>query len=562
MIYLKKRCTNSLTANKKSFLFIVFISLIFITPQLITCNMVIGSDAIFHFNRFYDTSEQIRNGNFEYFISLYGFQQSGRIVNAFYGPFVAYLHGLLVLFSKNWFVYQVLSNLILFIISGCSMYTFLRAGHFTYRKSRIGAVLYMCTFSILYWATRQGFSSWGSALMPLCLTVIFYVFEERRVPRFKLGFFTAFLFQTHILSALILVLIYTPIFLYAFIKNTNKLDFVVAILKEILLFIMLTLNIWSTYFIITRENRLVAPFINHTMSSNTINQNSYYWLLNPVSLILMLLIILGIFFSKWKTHSTDLKMLFIIMLSFLLLSTSLIPWNYFIEKNVSIVELIQFPFRFFVPVTILLIYLFLQITDFEKLNNYFVVLGILQVVILMFATLNSWNNDENYILSGPNTIIENNDVDSVKKSFFLKDKSESLKIVEKTTPDYLPIYDNTDLNKYKLYEEKIIYKNEIFEKSVNNSKLIIYMDQSDDKYTELPVIIYTDTILSTNGIKIAKRDYKLSEIGTPIIPNGLIENNQVEIAFDHQLSDFFIVITVILWIVVGLVYLYRARIKI
>ena len=524
--------------------------------------MVIGSDAIFHFNRFYDTSEQIRNGNFEYFISLYGFQQSGRIVNAFYGPFVAYLHGLLVLFSKNWFVYQVLSNLILFIISGCSMYTFLRAGHFTYRKSRIGAVLYMCTFSILYWATRQGFSSWGSALMPLCLTVIFYVFEERRVPRFKLGFFTAFLFQTHILSALILVLIYTPIFLYAFIKNTNKLDFVVAILKEILLFIMLTLNIWSTYFIITRENRLVAPFINHTMSSNTINQNSYYWLLNPVSLILMLLIILGIFFSKWKTHSTDLKMLFIIMLSFLLLSTSLIPWNYFIEKNVSIVELIQFPFRFFVPVTILLIYLFLQITDFEKLNNYFVVLGILQVVILMFSTLNSWNNDENYILSGPNTIIENNDVDSVKKSFFLKDKSESLKIVEKTTPDYLPIYDNTDLNKYQLYEEKIIYKNEIFEKSVNNSKLIIYMDQSDDKYTELPVIIYTDTILSTNGIEIAKRDYKLSEIGTPIIPNGLIENNQVEIAFDHQLSDFFIVITVILWIVVGLVYLYRARIKI
>ena len=562
MIYLKKRCTNSLTANKKSFLFIVFISLIFITPQLITRNMVIGSDAIFHFNRFYDTSEQIRNGNFEYFISLYGFQQSGRIVNAFYGPFVAYLHGLLVLFSKNWFVYQVLSNLILFIISGCSMYTFLRAGHFTYRKSRIGAVLYMCTFSILYWATRQGFSSWGSALMPLCLTVIFYVFEERRVPRFKLGFFTAFLFQTHILSALILVLIYTPIFLYAFIKNTNKLDFVVAILKEILLFIMLTLNIWSTYFIITRENRLVAPFINHTMSSNTINQNSYYWLLNPMSLILMLLIILGIFFSKWKTHSTDLKMLFIIMLSFLLLSTSLIPWNYFIEKNVSIVELIQFPFRFFVPVTILLIYLFLQITDFEKLNNYFVVLGILQVVILMFATLNSWNNDENYILSGPNTIIENNDVDSVNKSFFLKDKSESLKIVEKTTPDYLPIYDNTDLNKYKLYEEKIIYKNEIFEKSVNNSKLIIYMDQSDDKYTELPVIIYTDTILSTNGIEIAKRDYKLSEIGTPIIPNGLIENNQVEIAFDHQLSDFFIVITVILWIVVGLVYLYRARIKI
>ena len=43
---------------------------------------------------------QLKNGNFSYFLSLYGFQQSGRIVNALYGPFFAYLQGGLI-FNKS-----------------------------------------------------------------------------------------------------------------------------------------------------------------------------------------------------------------------------------------------------------------------------------------------------------------------------------------------------------------------------------------------------------------------------------------------------------------------------
>ncbi len=50
--------------------------------------MILGSDVVFHFNRFYETSQQIKEGNFQYFLSIYGFQQSARIVNALYGPFL------------------------------------------------------------------------------------------------------------------------------------------------------------------------------------------------------------------------------------------------------------------------------------------------------------------------------------------------------------------------------------------------------------------------------------------------------------------------------------------
>ncbi|OTE88240.1 hypothetical protein B1K96_36945, partial [Escherichia coli] len=82
--------------------------------------MILGSDVVFHFNRFYETSQQIKEGNFQYFLSIYGFQQSARIVNALYGPFFAYFQGLLVLLSPSWFSYQLLANGLLYLLAGFS----------------------------------------------------------------------------------------------------------------------------------------------------------------------------------------------------------------------------------------------------------------------------------------------------------------------------------------------------------------------------------------------------------------------------------------------------------
>ncbi|MFM2490607.1 hypothetical protein ABW365_24770 [Enterococcus avium] len=68
------------------YLFIFLIAGLFVVPQLWTQKMILGADALFHYNRFYETAEQIKTENFSYFISLFGFQKSGRIVNAVYGP--------------------------------------------------------------------------------------------------------------------------------------------------------------------------------------------------------------------------------------------------------------------------------------------------------------------------------------------------------------------------------------------------------------------------------------------------------------------------------------------
>lgn len=281
---------------------IFLVSLIFILPQVFSGNMILGSDSIFHFNRFYDTAQQIKNLNFNYHISIYGFQQSGRIVNALYGPFLAYFHGFLVLQSKNWFSYQILSNLVLYNLAGFSMYVFILKSRLSKKFSFIGAILYISSYAIQYWTIRQGFTSWGAALLPLALSLLFELNETKQVPKYLLGIYTAMMVQTHMLSSLILVLIYLPFFAQAFFQNKQKLNFLRNLLREVVLFFGLTLNIWGSYLFVLKDNVLVSPRVNQLMSLNTINHNSYYWLLNPITLIPIFLLIYTYFARKWFSH--------------------------------------------------------------------------------------------------------------------------------------------------------------------------------------------------------------------------------------------------------------------
>ena len=98
-------------------LIIIAFAVLLVTPQLFTRKVILGSDSIFHYNRFYEAAMQLKNGNLSYFLSLYGFQQSGRIVNALYGPFFAYLQGGLILISGTWFRYQIVSRVLLHILA-------------------------------------------------------------------------------------------------------------------------------------------------------------------------------------------------------------------------------------------------------------------------------------------------------------------------------------------------------------------------------------------------------------------------------------------------------------
>ncbi|MFP9038944.1 hypothetical protein ACLI2L_14320, partial [Enterococcus faecalis] len=85
---------------------------------------------------------------------------------------------------------------------------------------------------------------------------------------------------------------------------------------------------------------------------------------------------------------------------FFFLSTSLIPWTTLIEKNVPFISLIQFPFRFFVPFTLLLLlYLALSLNQWSE-QKWFRLLSIFGILIFsaqtiqnLYQHLEKWENE-------------------------------------------------------------------------------------------------------------------------------------------------------------------------
>ncbi|MDU8068635.1 MAG: hypothetical protein E7J21_04650, partial [Streptococcus salivarius] len=338
-------------------LIIIAFAVLLVTPQLFTRKVILGSDSIFHYNRFYEAAMQLKNGNLSYFLSLYGFQQSGRIVNALYGPFFAYLQGGLILISGTWFRYQIVSRVLLHILAESSMYALLKQCKVKTTIALSLGLLYATTFSIQYWTMRQGFSSWGAALLPFCfIPAIHYVFYQKVEP-IRLALSMALIFQVHVLSALILVMMYLPFYLYTFVKSpiAKKKETLVQVGIAVILFLLLTVNVWLVLLYLRGTNHLLDPFINREIGKNGIDGTARYWLYTPISLMVLLILQFLYAVLNWKKFARWKKILHFIYFIFFFLSTGLFPWQYLVENGNTFAELIQFPFRFFVPATILLL---------------------------------------------------------------------------------------------------------------------------------------------------------------------------------------------------------------
>lgn len=540
------------------FLAIFFIALAFLMPHLFTHKLILGADAPFHYNRFYDAAQQIKYGDFHYFPSLYGFQQSGRIVNAVYGPFFAYLQGLIVLLAGSWFHYQILSNFILYLISGFSMLILLRYVNVRNWVSVPVAVLFMSTYSIQYWSINQGFTSWGTCFYPLCMIPIADFVLHKKFPVIKVAVSVGLMTQIHLLSSIMLALMYIPFYLYYFFNQTEKGKALLQLIKSVLLYFVLTANIWAGLAIVYSGNKILPPFVNREMSQKAIDLDGSYWLHYPKAFPILILsgFLLFIFFQQKNTLFQ--KIVLYTSLVFFFLSTSLIPWTTLIEKNVPFISLIQFPFRFFVPFTLLLLlYLALSLNQWSE-QKWFRLLSIFGILIFsaqtiqnLYQHLEKWENEtfvsrHTYLFDTP---------EEARKTFFSKDMSTSLFVFQKTTPDYLPIYKETKDNKYDRYNEEILENETTFIKTHPGGLLTIKWKNTGDKTVHIPVIVYDRTVLQQNGKTLT--DYKVTDIGTPIVKQqkGI---NELTLHYQTPIYFYFILsLTLIGWFTLLCLFIYH-----
>ncbi|WP_428249210.1 hypothetical protein [Enterococcus faecium] len=559
MMNLSKVCKGVRQLKKYGpFLAIFFIALAFLMPHLFTHKLILGADAPFHYNRFYDAAQQIKYGDFHYFPSLYGFQQSGRIVNAVYGPFFAYLQGLIVLLAGSWFHYQILSNFILYLISGFSMLILLRYVNVRNWVSVPVAVLFMSTYSIQYWSINQGFTSWGTCFYPLCMIPIADFVLHKKFPVIKVAVSVGLMTQIHLLSSIMLALMYIPFYLYYFFNQTEKGKALLQLIKSVLLYFVLTANIWAGLAIVYSGNKILPPFVNREMSQKAIDLDGSYWLHYPKAFPILILsgFLLFIFFQQKNTLFQ--KIVLYTSLVFFFLSTSLIPWTTLIEKNVPFISLIQFPFRFFVPFTLLLLlYLALSLNQWSE-QKWFRLLSIFGILIFsaqtiqnLYQHLEKWENEtfvsrHTYLFDTP---------EEARKTFFSKDMSTSLFVFQKTTPDYLPIYKETKDNKYDRYNEEILENETTFIKTHPGVLLTIKWKNTGDKTVHIPVIVYDRTVLQQNGKTLT--DYEVTDIGTPIVKQkkGI---NELTLHYQTPIYFYFILsLTLIGWFTLLCLFIYH-----
>lgn len=514
-------------------LFIISFAILLVTPQLFTRKVILGSDSIFHYNRFYEAAMQLKNGNFSYFLSLYGFQQSGRIVNALYGPFFAYLQGGLILISGTWFRYQIVSRVLLHILAESSMYALLKQCKVKTSIALSLGLLYATTFSIQYWTMRQGFSSWGAALLPYCfIPAIHYVFYQR-VDQVRLALSMALIFQIHVLSALMLAMMYLPFYLYTFVKATTskKKETILKVLIAVILFLLLTVNVWGVLLYLRGANHLLDPFINREIGKNGIDGTARYWLYTPISLMVLLILQFIYAIVNWKKLARWKRILHFIYFVFFFLSTGLFPWQYLVENGNTFAELIQFPFRFFVPATILLLAITgLTVTRFVNWRKSIAVLlfafagvGLIQNIMDTTDRVKSAVQDGELISIVKHTYVEG-DYQTISLTMNDSDLSQFLNLVVKPTPDYVPIYGTIGKqNTYDLYYENIV-TNQRTEKLIKDNYLVLTWQADEGEKLNLPIVVYKDSILTLNGKELDKDDYNLSTIGTPTVSSQEVKN--------------------------------------
>ena len=507
-------------------LIIIAFAVLLVMPQLFTRKVILGSDSIFHYNRFYEAAMQLKNGNFSYFLSLYGFQQSGRIVNALYGPFFAYLQGGLILISGTWFRYQIVSRVLLHILAESSMYALLKQCKVKTSIALSLGLLYATTFSIQYWTMRQGFSSWGAALLPFCfIPAIHYIFYQKVEP-FRLALSIALIFQIHVLSTLMLVMMYIPFYLYTFVKVSvaKKKENFVQVFIAVILFLLLTVNVWLVLLYLRGTNHLLDPFINREIGKNGIDGTARYWLYTPISLMVLLILQFIYAIVNWKKLARWKRILHFIYFVFFFLSTGLFPWQYLVENGNTFAELIQFPFRFFVPATILLLAITgLTVTRFVNWQKSIAILlfafagvGLIQNIMDTTDRVKSAAQDGELISIVKHTYVEG-DYQTISLTMNDSDLSQFLNLVVKPTPDYVPIYGTIGKqNTYDLYYENIV-TNQRTEKLIKDNYLVLTWQADEGEKLNLPIVVYKDSILTLNGKELDKDDYNLSTIGTPTV---------------------------------------------
>jgi len=521
---------NKVTGWKKSisiWMIFAILSVIIQSPQIFSKGYVLGVDSIFHMNRIYETMMQLKTGDFNYFISLFSYQQSARIVNAFYGPGMSYILGALLLFLGSWVKFQLVTSFLVNIIGAYGIYRIAKKLSMRDSLAILSGAIYMSTYFVASWNIAGSFTGIGNMLIPY---VMYYGIEmlvdkKHNFSVLGLGLSMGVLLQTHVFSSLLATLVLLPCVIYAFIKTTLKKEFLFKMLFSIGKAILLSLNVWLGMFYLLKDNQLLQ-----TVPLDLL-KNAVYFLPEKgngqanIGIVLSSLFFFQVInlIINWKNINNTIKILMTTGSIFLLVSSRFFPWSIFSKLFPALESFLQFPSRLIIVPTILLLVTFEYTCKYLKKEMVLVVLGTATFFSISIAQdrvmsrMTEWNSEN--VLASPNKKPSNISAKELRNIIRSSDLGKILDVVRKGTSDYLPLKEplsNQDFelfDPYSKYWEYVINPNPNFEKKVSDGDIIVSWESGDEEMINVPIFKYEDTVIKdlSSGKTISVRT---TDIGT------------------------------------------------
>lgn len=501
------------------------IATVLIWTELTTRSGLTLDDTAFHFHRFYDTYQQIQNHNFSYFQMNYGMGESGRIVNALYGPFFAYLMGSLLLFCSSWLRFQILITYLIFLVGGLGIYRLSRKVKISQVVSSIVTALFLTTGYIAYWPRSNAFNSWGAVLIPFVLIQGINLLNNHKT-RFSwisLGIVMAIVAQIHLLSTFFSILALIPFFIYGLVLSENKRQMWIDVFKAVGLFIVLTANVWGAFLLLYPTNQMASP-IDYSPVLTAVNLSvagtSTMWAsITEVTLLLFIVQLIYVIFNfKSSKLNTFVTLEGIV---FLYLSSNLFPWQFVKDTLPAVTGYLQFPNRFTV-VAYPLLFLGIGLTLNELIKSHGKKLGMIASALAIVVVLFNVRADFNEI---NNNITYNKGITSNAKEMKEKGLAPYINKVEINSPDYLPVrkkIKSSDITGMLMSMSP--QKNNFEQRVISNGRLEFTWKDSTSKVTTLPIFIYKQSELSLNN-KVIKP--KVNEIGMPQVQSRKGKNTAI-----------------------------------
>lgn len=501
------------------------IATVLIWTELTTRSGLTLDDTAFHFHRFYDTYQQIQNHNFSYFQMNYGMGESGRIVNALYGPFFAYLMGSLLLFCSSWLRFQILITYLIFLVGGLGIYRLSRKVKISQVVSSIVTALFLTTGYIAYWPRSNAFNSWGAVLIPFVLIQGINLLNNHKT-RFSwisLGIVMAIVAQIHLLSTFFSILALIPFFIYGLVLSENKRQMWIDVFKAVGLFIVLTANVWGAFLLLYPTNQMASP-IDYSPVLTAVNLSvagtSTMWA--SITEVTLLLFIVQLIYVIFNFKSSKLNTFVTLEgLVFLYLSSNLFPWQFVKDTLPAVTGYLQFPNRFTV-VAYPLLFLGIGLTLNELIKSHGKKLGMIASALAIVVVLFNVRADFNEI---NNNITYNKGITSNAKEMKEKGLAPYINKVEINSPDYLPVrkkIKSSDITGMLMSMSP--QKNNFEQKALSNGRLELTWKDSTSKVTTLPIFIYKQSELSLNN-KVIKP--KVNEIGMPQVQSRKGKNTAI-----------------------------------